>query len=277
MLLISSTIPRAERNIRSLNKSWFQTIATIAIVCLTFLAIDDSTAMPGKQRHHIHHTVHHNLSKSSVVKQNPFASQSTNIRSFEAARGISHIPRKYGRLYKHMLSRPLGANLPISEAATLIYTIRRHTSAQHPSYSTRIKLIRRFQSRGSEIVETALSYQGMPYLFGGSSDVTGYDCSSLVQTVYAQNDVRLPRTAKEQFEYAIPISESELIKGDLVFFKNTYTSGLSHVGIYIGQGQFLHAANRSKGVRIDELDKPYYVQHWAGAGRVPTDLIATLR
>ena len=84
-----------------------------------------------------------------------------------------------------------------------------------------------------------------------------------------RNDgVALPRTATEQYYHGAPIPNDQLQPGDLVFFKNTYKRGISHVGIYAGEGKFIHAANAHKGVRMDNLGDSYYLAHYAGARRV---------
>ena len=123
-------------------------------------------------------------------------------------------------------------------------------------------------TRGENIARTALAYRGVPYRFGGRSAQSGFDCSGLVQTVCAKWGIYLPRVAGAQFARGIPVKPWELRPGDLVFFQGTYKRGLSHVGIYIGEGKFVHAAGRGKGVRISELSDSYNQKHWAGARRL---------
>jgi hypothetical protein len=113
-----------------------------------------------------------------------------------------------------------------------------------------------------------MAYRGMAYRWGGRSAATGFDCSGLVQTVCAKWGIYLPRVASAQYHSGVPVSRDQLQPGDLVFFKNTYKRGLSHVGIYIGDGCFIHAAGRSYGVCIGRLDKGYHKNHWAGARRL---------
>ncbi len=126
----------------------------------------------------------------------------------------------------------------------------------------------RHLSRGERLARTALAYRGAPYRWGGRSPVSGFDCSGLVQTVYAKWGILLPRAARAQYQTGKPIAKSDLQAGDLVFFKNTYRRGLSHVGIYIGESRFIHAATRGKGVMISRLDSGYHLKHWAGARRL---------
>jgi hypothetical protein len=89
-----------------------------------------------------------------------------------------------------------------------------------------------------------------------------------VQTVYAKWGIYLPRCAHEQVNQGIHIPKDQLQAGDLVFFKNTYKHGLSHVGIYVGKGWFVHAASRRSGVILSRLDSPYNLHHWYGARRL---------
>jgi hypothetical protein len=104
------------------------------------------------------------------------------------------------------------------------------------------------------------------YVFGGNSK-KGIDCSGFTQQLYKQVYCKeLARVVGGQFNQCIPIDKSELIQGDLVFFE-TFRPGLSHVGFYIGDNKFIHAAVNS-GVTIDDLDNPYYKKAYRKAGRV---------
>ncbi len=115
------------------------------------------------------------------------------------------------------------------------------------------------------IVAAATDYIGVPYVFGGTSPY-GFDCSGYVQYVFAKSGISLPRTADVQYEVGTPISTTDLVTGDLVFF-STYTYGASHVGIYVGDGQFIHASS-SRGVTIDSLGSSYWSSHYIGARRI---------
>ena len=117
----------------------------------------------------------------------------------------------------------------------------------------------------AEIIATARKCLGVPYEWGGES-MSGFDCSGLVQYVFEKHGISLPRTVKKQYNAGTPISKSELLPGDLVIFQNTYTTGLSHIGIYIGDGQFIHAS--SDGVMISKLSNSYWTSHYYGACRV---------
>lgn len=116
------------------------------------------------------------------------------------------------------------------------------------------------------IVNTSMQYIGVPYVFGGNSPRYGLDCSAYVKLVYSQVGISLPRTADAQFEVGTPVATADLLPGDAVFFE-TYAPGASHVGIYIGDGNFIHASS-SKGVTISSLGASYYSSHYLGARRM---------
>lgn len=121
------------------------------------------------------------------------------------------------------------------------------------------------RASGSNIIATAKSYMGVPYVWGGTSP-NGFDCSGFVHYVYGKYEVWLPRTAASLYTTGTYVSKADLRAGDLVFF-TTYTPGASHVGIYIGSGDFIHASS-SKGVTINNLSNSYYAQRYIGAKRV---------
>jgi cell wall-associated NlpC family hydrolase len=115
------------------------------------------------------------------------------------------------------------------------------------------------------LVKVATEFIGAPYRLGGAS-VKGLDCSSFVQKIYRIFDVKLPRVAREQCRVGVKVDRDELEKGDLVFFHTNRSYG--HVGIYIGNGQFVHASSKSRIVRIDRLDSPYYQKRFQRAVRL---------
>ena len=115
------------------------------------------------------------------------------------------------------------------------------------------------------IVQDALKYRGVPYVFGGTTP-GGFDCSGFVRYVFAANGVKLPRTADAQFEVGQAVSYRNLQVGDLVFF-STYEAGASHSGIYVGNGRFISATS-SRGVVIDSLGSNYWSARYAGARRI---------
>lgn len=114
------------------------------------------------------------------------------------------------------------------------------------------------------VVEIAQRMLGTPYRSGGQSP-RGFDCSGLASYSYGRAGIALPRTSADQFAAARPVSRGELRPGDLVFF-NINGRSVSHVGIYVGQGRFVHAPGSGKVVSLESLDNPYWQRRIIGAG-----------
>jgi cell wall-associated NlpC family hydrolase len=112
------------------------------------------------------------------------------------------------------------------------------------------------------VVGIAMQYLGIPYLYGGSTPATGFDCSGFIMYVYAQVGVSLPHNAAAQYGYGTPVDRSQLQPGDLVFF-----NGLGHNGIYIGGGQFIHSPHTGDVVKISSITG-WYDSTWVGARRL---------
>jgi hypothetical protein len=117
-----------------------------------------------------------------------------------------------------------------------------------------------------EVCSNAKAQIGTPYIWGGTAP-GGFDCSGFSQYVYKENGFTIPRTAAEQFHSLAAVKELE--PGDLVFFR-THGRGISHVGIYIGSGEFIHSPARGQDIRTDNLYSQYWKDHYAGARRVLT-------
>jgi|SRR5579859_724836 len=125
-------------------------------------------------------------------------------------------------------------------------------------------------SLGSSPVEVARRYLGVPYVFGGSNPATGLDCSGLVQLVFRQLGVSLPRTAQLQYEATARVTQDQLQPGDLVFFARTYADPhdwITHVGIYVGAGLQINAPTEGQVVSIQPVFGGFWGAHYAGAGR----------
>ena len=122
-----------------------------------------------------------------------------------------------------------------------------------------------FSRVGSRIVEYSKNYIGTPYVSGGSSP-SGFDCSGFTSYVFKQFGVSLPRTSASQAAIGTPVSRVELMPGDLVFF-NTY-GGISHVGIYLGDDNFIHSTVPGDIVRISSLNTSYYSSRYVTARRI---------
>ena len=123
-------------------------------------------------------------------------------------------------------------------------------------------------AKANAVLMRALSLVGTPYRYGGNTPEGGFDCSGLVDYVFRDMlDLRLPRTARELAGWEGPrIAPERLATADLVFFGSG--GQVSHVGIYVGEGRFVHAPSTGGTVRLDRLDGPYWRDHYTGARRV---------
>lgn len=122
-------------------------------------------------------------------------------------------------------------------------------------------------TKGQEITDYALQFLGCRYVYGGSSP-KGFDCSGFTSYVYRQFGYSLNRTASGQLDNGTPVAKEELQPGDLVMFKEGGSKRASHVGLYIGNGQIIHASTASVGVVISDLYSSYYVRTYVGARRI---------
>lgn len=121
------------------------------------------------------------------------------------------------------------------------------------------------------MVEQAMGLLGVPYRRGGTSEKTGFDCSGFVRHLYEKSVGQiLPRRAVDQARATEVIERDELKPGDLVFF-NTMRRAFSHVGIYVGDGKFIHAPRSGKAVNIDDMRSAYWQKRFNGARRVPVN------
>lgn len=120
---------------------------------------------------------------------------------------------------------------------------------------------------GSNVVQVAGSYYGSRYVSGGSSP-SGFDCSGFTQYVYGKCGKTISRTSYTQANEGTAVSKSELQPGDLLLFHYYGSSSIGHVGIYVGDGKFIHAANSNRGVVYDSITSGYYADNYAGARRL---------
>jgi cell wall-associated NlpC family hydrolase len=122
---------------------------------------------------------------------------------------------------------------------------------------------------GAAVALVAAAQLGAPYRYGGMDPTRGFDCSGLVFYAHAQQGVTVPRTAAEQFAAARRVDPDDLEPGDLVFYRLApRLRDVTHVGIYVGQGRFVHAPQSGKRVGEARLDDPYWHERFAGAGRL---------
>ena len=128
--------------------------------------------------------------------------------------------------------------------------------------------------KASELVVNAMGFLGVPYKWGGNDAEAGFDCSGFVVSVYQQSiGLLLPRRAEQQAATTQKIDQTELQPGDLVFF-NTMRRAFSHVGIYVGNGKFIHAPRAGAEVRVESMGGSYWQRRFDGARRVPATVAA---
>ncbi len=120
-----------------------------------------------------------------------------------------------------------------------------------------------------QIADYALQFVGYRYVYGASSPSVGFDCSGFTYYIYGKFGYALSRRASQQYSNnGISVSKAQLQSGDLVFFSSNGGISVTHVGLYIGNGQFVHASTSSTGVIISSLDSTYYTRVWYGAKRI---------
>ena len=121
---------------------------------------------------------------------------------------------------------------------------------------------------GAQVVEYAKQYLGYKYKAGGATPSTGFDCSGFTSYVFKHFGISLNRSSSGQIKNGIAVEKNNLQQGDILVYKNESKTAIGHVGIYIGNGNFIHSANKKEGVKITSTSSSYYSQRYVGARRV---------
>jgi cell wall-associated NlpC family hydrolase len=168
---------------------------------------------------------------------------------------------------------PSGSTQPSSMASPAGSTDELDALLRDKGLLGQIEQVRQSVSHSaSELVVNAMGFLGVPYKRGGNSAETGFDCSGFVRAMYEQTvGTLLPRRAEQQAAATQNIDRTELKPGDLVFF-NTLRRTFSHVGIYIGEGKFIHSPRSGSEVRIENMTQSYWASRFDGARRVGPSL-----
>ena len=196
-----------------------------------------------------------------------FFTTPSSAETYPHAEIISPAPQPTFPSAATLSSPSLGTHGDGSAEGTLSILVRHGLltapAAKNASVSMEIR------ERTSGIVVSAMGLIGIPYKWGGNSIETGFDCSGLVQSLYEKSvGLILPRKAEHQAAATKTIHKNDLRPGDLVFF-NTMRRSFSHVGIYVGEGRFIHAPRTGASIRIDEMKSSYWSKRFNGARRVP--------
>lgn len=152
--------------------------------------------------------------------------------------------------------------------ATVVVSPPPASAEPEQEQSTVLDKLSSFTDRAAQIAIEALSLVGIRYRYGGNSPEQGLDCSGLVRYVFREaGGTDLPRTSQEMSRRGEPVDKQDLQPGDLVFF-NTLNRAFSHVGIYLGNNQFIHAPSAGRNVRVENMDMNYWKARFNGARRV---------
>ena len=156
---------------------------------------------------------------------------------------------------------------PAHKVASTLVAHGKRRSTRGRSSSGSLGYIAQGNGEAAALMKSAASYSGVRYRWGGASR-SGTDCSGFTTQVFRSQGVKLPRTSQEQSQVGKQVSKSSLEKGDLVFFRTTRGRRVSHVGIYVGNGKFIHSSSGSGHVQVSSLAEGYYSNRFVGGRRV---------
>lgn len=173
---------------------------------------------------------------------------------------------KAKRAGQKLVTEKLVASYFVASPDAVFSTAARGVSASHAETPRQPAGSGSSGDMGAIAARTAERFVGIPYRWGGNNVVDGMDCSGFVRAVYNLCGVNIPRTSAEQFRTGATVSRADLADGDLVFF-GAAADKINHVGIYVGQGRFVHAPKRGDDIKISSLDETYFANRFVGAKR----------
>ena len=229
-----------------------------------------------KRQVHSHHTLsiakkvapHHLLQAASKIGTKQAKLSLAKAQTLKGPSKLHHSTTKLANksMLVHQLSRLAHANQHTKTLACASKSSNVMLALTETNFNGILN--QRLIDYRSSVCATAEAQLGKPYHFGVENPGSGFDCSGLSQFVYAEAGIEIPRTALEQYHNLAPAQH--LQEGDLVFFRTTGSRQVSHVGIYIGGGYFVHSPRTGEDIRVDRLANPYWHERYAGARRVLT-------
>ena len=189
--------------------------------------------------------------------------QAQGLEAAYSASGDGLYRVRFGDFATKEKARARGEALKAAGVIEAFWVVAPDGSAPGASGPSRVRPADERGLRAS-LVDTARGYLGVPYLFGGTTE-RGFDCSGLTGAVYRLNGLRLPRSSQAQFEAGSPVDLDRAKAGDLLFFATGGGGRVSHVGVYVGQGAFIHAPSAGRSIRQDQLSDRYYQKAFVGA------------
>jgi cell wall-associated NlpC family hydrolase len=159
-------------------------------------------------------------------------------------------------------SKPAESHKPLAPVVPVMPDVPAETTT--PPQST--KPPKESKDMGAIAARTAERFVGIPYRWGGDNVVDGMDCSGFVRAVYNLCGLSIPRTSSGQFKAGDQVAKSDLKDGDLVFFGSS-SDNINHVGIYVGEGKFVHAPRRGEEIRVTAVNDSYFERRFVGARR----------
>lgn len=178
-----------------------------------------------------------------------FAVTFGNFSTWDSAAQSAKRLKEEGLLEAYYIVRPLGAPVGFENRSSSVLQLKPHDA-----------------DRGKLAARTAERFTGIQYKYGGNNVVEGLDCSAFVKSVYYLIGVDIPRTSQEQFNAGELIDKKELQEGDLLFFGKGPRQ-ISHVGMYIGNGKFIHAPRRGEPIQVTPVENEKYLQKYVGSRR----------
>ena len=233
-----------------------------------------STAKQKKAKHNTQPVAQPNPDNTYGVRQGDSLykiarAHGSTVEALKSANGLSSVKIKAGQTL--VLS---GSRIAASKKETPQDSVQRsaqneESAAKHISQLKDQNLISEDESQSTRLrlIEAGFRMIGVRYRFSGGSEKTGFDCSGLVKNLFSQFNIELPRSSREQYKQGERVEKDNLEIGDLVFFSSG-GSNPTHVGIYIGNDKFLHAARKARQVVVSDLSKFWYSMRYLGARRV---------